>query len=272
MARAARRGDDEPISVDELLRETGAKPRPRTKTWDETLTLRREPVEPLDPDQHRERLERQAAEAAYQQQRAGSLFRRLAVTVAAAIVLGGLVLVVLTSGNRPLGQGTLQVVPPLQPATSSPAASTKPVPQPPAAPVPATMSATESTSATATTRPGAKPPAAPPPASRAACVVRYTVQDQWDTGFGAAVTITNTGSAPISPWSLSWTYTAGQRLTQGWDGNYSQSGSRVTVSAASWNETIAPGGSVSTGFNGAHNGSNPAPGGFTLNGGSCATG
>ncbi|HEU5354434.1 MAG TPA: cellulose binding domain-containing protein, partial [Actinocrinis sp.] len=51
------------------------------------------------------------------------------------------------------------------------------------------------------------------------CSVSYTVSSQWPGGFGANVAITNLGSA-ISSWSLSWSYTAGQTITQLWNGSY----------------------------------------------------
>jgi len=85
------------------------------------------------------------------------------------------------------------------------------------------------------------------------------------------VTITNLG-APVSSWKLSWSFTAGQTITQLWNGTYTQSGGNVTVSNVSYNGSIGTGGSTSFGFNGSWNGSNPAPTGFTLNGSACSAG
>jgi non-reducing end alpha-L-arabinofuranosidase len=105
----------------------------------------------------------------------------------------------------------------------------------------------------------------------AGCRVDYTVTNSWSGGFGAAVTITNLGD-PINGWQLSWSYTAGQTVTQLWNGSVQQSGSQVTVTNASYNGAIATGGSANFGFNGAWIGSNPAPAGFVLNGTSCTGG
>ena len=100
------------------------------------------------------------------------------------------------------------------------------------------------------------------------CRVTYRVSSQWQGGFGADVTIDNLGD-PVSGWQLGWSFTAGQTVTQLWNGSVSQSGSRVTVTNAAFNSTIAAGGSVDFGFNGSWVSSNPAPAGFTLNGVAC---
>jgi endoglucanase len=46
----------------------------------------------------------------------------------------------------------------------------------------------------------------------------------------------------------------------------------VTATNASWNGNLAPGGSTSIGFNASHNGQNPDPAAFAVNGQSCAKG
>ncbi|WP_433303847.1 family 43 glycosylhydrolase [Actinoplanes sp. CA-030573] len=102
----------------------------------------------------------------------------------------------------------------------------------------------------------------------AGCQVTYTVTNQWQGGFGADVTITNLGD-PINGWRLSWTYTAGQTVTQLWNGTVSQSGAQVTVTNAAYNGAIATGGTASFGFNGSWTSANPAPAGFSLNGVAC---
>uniref|UniRef100_UPI0037C81F42 cellulose binding domain-containing protein n=1 Tax=Microbispora bryophytorum TaxID=1460882 RepID=UPI0037C81F42 len=102
----------------------------------------------------------------------------------------------------------------------------------------------------------------------------YTVTNQWPGGFQAGVRIVNRGTTAVKGWRLGWTYGTGQAVTQLWDGSYTQSGSKVTVTNAAYNATIAAnGGSVTFGFLGRwDNGTNPAPKQFTLNGSPCATG
>lgn len=100
----------------------------------------------------------------------------------------------------------------------------------------------------------------------------YSVSSQWGGGFGANIIITNLGS-PISSWTLTWSFGAGQTITQLWNGNYTQSGSNVSVTNASYNGSIATGGTTTLGFNGAWNNSaNPVPTDFALNGAPCAAG
>ncbi|MEV6345445.1 cellulose binding domain-containing protein [Actinoplanes sp. NPDC051851] len=108
------------------------------------------------------------------------------------------------------------------------------------------------------------------PASAAAgCTVAYTVTSSWPGGFGANVTVTNLGDA-LSSWTLVWSYTGGQTVTQAWNTTLTQSGTQVTAKNASYNGTVATNGTVSFGFNGALTGTtNPAPTAFTLNGTAC---
>ena len=102
------------------------------------------------------------------------------------------------------------------------------------------------------------------------CHIGYSVPNQWNTGFTAAITVGNTGTTAINGWTLKWTFPSGQTISSGWNGTYTQSGTNVTVTNASWNGAIAAGSSVSIGFNGAYSGTNTAPTSFTLNGTTCA--
>lgn len=168
----------------------------------------------------------------------------------------------------------------LQPELPQPPATTfAPTPSPsPSAPAsaPATNPVTFTAAPPATPAPQPRRSAAPAttstvpaPAPAASCTVRFTITDSWPGGFTASVGITNTGGSTVSPWTLAWTFTAGQQVTHGWDGEYSQSGDRVTVHPASYNPAIAASATTSIGFNGSYTSSNPAPTGFTLNGTRC---
>jgi endo-1,4-beta-D-glucanase Y len=117
--------------------------------------------------------------------------------------------------------------------------------------------------------PPTPPPPQPPPAS--ACQVSYAIVTQWNNGFHSDLTVFNRSSAPISGYTLSWAFTSGERFSSGWNANYTQNGSVVTVSnpAGFWNGTIgANGGSVTFGFIGT--GTPGRPTGFTLNGVACS--
>jgi hypothetical protein len=112
--------------------------------------------------------------------------------------------------------------------------------------------------------------AAPPAAHAAAgCTVVYKVQSQWGGGFTGDIAITNNGD-PVTSWTLGFDFPdSAQKVTQGWSGNYAQSGAHVTVTNASWNGGLGSGATVSTGFNGTWGSANPVPTAFTLNGTAC---
>ncbi|MEV7438557.1 cellulase family glycosylhydrolase [Streptomyces griseoviridis] len=101
-----------------------------------------------------------------------------------------------------------------------------------------------------------------------ACTVEYSVTSQWDTGFQGAVRITN-NSAAVSSWRLSFDFAGGQKVSQGWNATWSQSGTAVTAASESWNGSLGTGASVSAGFLATSSGSNAVPAAFKLNGTTC---
>ncbi|MFE6364873.1 cellulase family glycosylhydrolase [Streptomyces sp. NPDC057806] len=109
----------------------------------------------------------------------------------------------------------------------------------------------------------------PPAAAATGCKVDYTITNQWSGGFQAGVKVTNLGD-PVSGWTLKWTWSdGGQKVNQGWNGTWSQSGSAVSVTNVDWNRTLATGGAADLGFTGTFTGANPKPAAFTLNGVAC---
>ncbi len=121
---------------------------------------------------------------------------------------------------------------------------------------------------TPVTGPSPSPSAPTTPPGNAACRVTATV-NAWNTGLTTALTVTNTGSAPIGGWSLDFTLPAGQSIVSGWNATYSPASGRVTARDAGYNSAIAPGASVSLGFQATHTGANATPTAYTLNGSSC---
>jgi len=111
----------------------------------------------------------------------------------------------------------------------------------------------------------------PAAGSGLACHVNYTVSSEWPGGFGAAITINNTGTMAISNWTLTWTFPNGQTVTQLWNGNVIQSGANVSVTNESYNGIIPSGGSYSgMGFNGTwNNTTNGVPTSFAVNAVAC---
>jgi hypothetical protein len=108
-----------------------------------------------------------------------------------------------------------------------------------------------------------------PAHAAAGCTVVYKVQSQWPGGFTGDIQITNSGD-PVSSWKLEYDFPdASQKVSQGWNGVYSQSGQHVTINNASWNGGIGTNATIGTGFNGTFGSANPVPTAFTLNGTAC---
>jgi endoglucanase len=107
-----------------------------------------------------------------------------------------------------------------------------------------------------------------PAGAATGCSVSYTVQSQWNTGFVAAISITNLGS-PITSWTLGYSYSGNQQLSNGWSGTWSQSGKNVTVTNASWNGSLGTNGSTQIGAQFTYSGTNTNPTTFSLNGTTC---
>ena len=94
----------------------------------------------------------------------------------------------------------------------------------------------------------------------------YAKTQDWGTGFEGKWTVKNTGTTSLSSWTVEWDFPSGTSVTSAWDADVTSSGTHWTARNKSWNGTLAPGASVSFGFNGTGSGS---PAGCKLNGGSC---
>ncbi|MEE6263707.1 rhamnogalacturonan lyase family protein [Plantactinospora sonchi] len=105
-------------------------------------------------------------------------------------------------------------------------------------------------------------------AAAAGCRVDYQVTNQWQGGFGASVTLTNLGD-PVTNWTLTWPYPAGQQVTQAWNATVSQTGTQVTAGNVGYNGALGTNASATFGFNGSWTASNPVPSGFAMNGTAC---
>ncbi|HKN97761.1 MAG TPA: cellulose binding domain-containing protein [Pseudonocardiaceae bacterium] len=123
-----------------------------------------------------------------------------------------------------------------------------------------------------TTAPPPPPPpttTAPPPASGATCQVTYARSDEWAGGFIANVTVTNTGTTPLAGWTVTYDFPGDQQVTSAWNAVVTQSGTRVTAVNESYNATVAPGTSVSFGFQGTWSTNDTSPSRFAVNGAAC---
>ncbi len=106
------------------------------------------------------------------------------------------------------------------------------------------------------------PPPPPPPTVKP---VTFTNTSDWGSGFTANMTITNTGSTTMNGWTLAFDLSA--NVTNIWNAVIvSHVGNHYVIKAASYNGTIAPGQSVTLGFQGAPGLNGAVPTNVTLNG------
>ncbi len=94
----------------------------------------------------------------------------------------------------------------------------------------------------------------------------YAKTQDWGSGFEGKWTVKNTGTTTIDSWTVEWDFPSGTKVTSAWDATVTNSGDHWTAKNKGWNGTLAPGASVSFGFNGSGSG---APSHCKLNGGSC---
>lgn len=132
-----------------------------------------------------------------------------------------------------------------------------------------TSGGTTLASQTATLTIGSGGSSGPPPPST--CAVSYARQSEWNGGFVAQITVANTGTAPISGWTLAFAFPGDQLIGSAWNAVVSQSGRNVTATNVAYNRVIAPGTSVAFGFQGTWQSSDASPTAFTLNATACTT-
>ncbi len=106
----------------------------------------------------------------------------------------------------------------------------------------------------------------PTPVPAGGYLVTYSVANQWNNGFVANVTIQNNTSTTVNGWTLQWNFPGNQTITGAWSGTYTQNGSAVVFKNVDYNATIAPGGSITLGFQANYGGTNANPSVFTFNG------
>ncbi|MEV0152345.1 cellulase family glycosylhydrolase [Micromonospora sp. NPDC050686] len=105
------------------------------------------------------------------------------------------------------------------------------------------------------------------PAPTGGCTATYKQVNAWAGGFQGELTVKNTGTGAVNPWSVTWTWPSGVTLASGWNATVTQSGSTVTAAAPEWSRTLAAGASVTIGFTA--NGTAAAPSAVKLNGTAC---
>ncbi|MGV0639321.1 cellulose binding domain-containing protein, partial [Mycobacterium kansasii] len=94
----------------------------------------------------------------------------------------------------------------------------------------------------------------------------YSMGSQWDNGFTGSYTITNSGATSQTNWQLQFDLPANESVTGVWNGQVAQSGTQYVITPASWNQTIAPGSSVTVGFEATRTGAYSPPTNLLING------
>ncbi|WP_249998426.1 cellulose binding domain-containing protein [Actinoplanes sp. M2I2] len=117
--------------------------------------------------------------------------------------------------------------------------------------------------------PSSPGPSSPGPSpGPAGCRVASTV-NAWNNGLTVNLTVTNTGSSAVNGWTVAFSLRAGQAITGGWNATYSPRSGQVAATDAGYNAALAPGASVSFGYQATHTGDSGSPTAYTLNGSAC---
>ncbi|WBB72164.1 cellulase family glycosylhydrolase [Micromonospora sp. WMMD1128] len=143
----------------------------------------------------------------------------------------------------------------LQPYLIPPSGSGNPNPTP---------TGTGSPTATPTSSPTATPTT---PAPSGGCTASYKQINAWAGGFQGELTVKNTGTGAVNPWSVTWAWPSGVTLQSGWNATVTQSGTTVTAAAPGWSPSLAAGASVTVGFTA--NGTAASPATVKLNSATC---
>ncbi|MEU8610900.1 cellulose binding domain-containing protein [Actinoplanes sp. NPDC048791] len=102
------------------------------------------------------------------------------------------------------------------------------------------------------TSPTPPTPSTPPPGD-GVCSAAYSVQNQWNGGFVAAVTVT-AGSTALNGWRVTLGLPAGASVSSAWNAVVSGTSGTVTMTNQSYNGRLGAGQSASFGFQGTGSG------------------
>ncbi|UBU15387.1 chitinase [Nonomuraea gerenzanensis] len=109
------------------------------------------------------------------------------------------------------------------------------------------------------------------PAHAASATATFVKVSDWGSGFEGKVTVTNGTTTALPSWNVQFDVPSGFTIPSAWDAVLTRSGQHYTFTNPSWASPLAPGASVSFGFNG-NPGNFPGITGCTLNGASCGGG
>ncbi|MFC4530735.1 cellulase family glycosylhydrolase [Sphaerisporangium dianthi] len=97
------------------------------------------------------------------------------------------------------------------------------------------------------------------------CSVTATAQSQWGNGYVVQpVTVTNTGTSPVTSWTVTFTLPSGHTVVGSWGASLTTSGQTVTARNASYNGSLGAKASTTFGFQGERpSGNTSVPSGYT---------
>jgi endoglucanase len=153
--------------------------------------------------------------------------------------------------------GVVTSPPPSNPTSPSPTRTVSPSPS---------RTGSPSASPSASRSPSASPSPSRSTSLPGGCAATATVQTQWGYGYVIQpLTVTNTSSATITGWTVTFTLPSGHTITGSWNTVITTSGQTVTLKNVGFNGTIAPGASnASVGFQVSRpNGNTSVPTSFT---------
>jgi chitinase len=106
------------------------------------------------------------------------------------------------------------------------------------------------------------------PAQAASATATFVKVSDWGSGFEGKVTVTNGTTTALPTWNVQFDLPSGYSIPSAWDAVMARNGQHYTFTPPSWAGPLAPGASVSFGFNGSPGGL-PGVTGCTLNGAPC---
>jgi len=122
-----------------------------------------------------------------------------------------------------------------------------------------TSTATSSPSATVSPSPTSTPSENPTTGGpTGTCTAAWSSTNAWPGGYQGSVVVTNNSGSAKTGWTVTWTFAGGETIGSLWGGNWTQSGSAVSVTNASWNGSLANGASATVGYTANMAGSTPA--------------
>jgi hypothetical protein len=105
-------------------------------------------------------------------------------------------------------------------------------------------------------------PSPSPSSGGGACTLTSSVTTSWSGGYQLSLTVTNTGTTPLSGWTAGFMFAdTTEAITNSWNATVTQSGQQVTAVNAGYNGSVPAGGTATFGM--VVNGSNSALSGLT---------